>query len=81
MIGLIGAFWGIVVGWSISRIASFIARSFMENEGVTPFELFSVPFWLVLVSLSFGLVVALVAGYYPANRAAKIDPVAALRNE
>jgi putative ABC transport system permease protein len=81
LIGLIGAAGGIIFGWVISRIGSFIVKTLMENEGVPPVELFYIPAWLVISALTFGVLVSLLAGYYPANRAAKIDPVASLRNE
>ena len=81
LIGLIGASGGVIFGWIISRIGSLVAKTFMENEGVPPMEIFHIPLWLVLTSLAFGVIVSLLAGYYPANRAAKIDPVISLRNE
>lgn len=80
-IGAIGATVGIVFGWIITRIASGIAKTVMERQDVDPVELFAMPLWLILTALLFGLVVSLVAGFYPASRAARIDPVEALRNE
>jgi putative ABC transport system permease protein len=81
LIGLIGALGGVIFGWMISRIGSLVAKTLMEGEGVPPMEMFRVPPWLVVTALIFGVLVSLLAGYYPANRAARIDPVASLRNE
>ncbi len=82
MIGSIGASAGILFGWLISRLGSFIVQSFLENKGVDEaVELFSMPVWLVITSFTIGLVVALAAGYFPASKAAKVDPVEALRSD
>lgn len=81
LIGTIGASVGIVFGWIITRVATAIAHSFMAKEGVPLFELFSFPLWLIAGAISFGLLVSLGAGLYPASRAARVDPVQALRQD
>jgi len=81
VIGSIGAATGIVFGWIITRAVSVVARAIMEDQGVEAVELFALPWWLILIAFGFGLLVSLVAGFYPAARAARVDPIQALRND
>jgi ABC-type antimicrobial peptide transport system permease subunit len=81
VIGFLGAAGGILSGWIITRIAAAVAKAFMENEGIPPIDPFSLPLWLIGISMAIGIVVSIVAGFYPAARAARVDPVEALRND
>ncbi|UCG53205.1 MAG: ABC transporter permease, partial [Candidatus Latescibacterota bacterium] len=81
VIGAIGAAIGIFLGWLGTRIAAFVMRLIMEREEMVVYDPFALPYWLILLAFSFGVVVALLAGLYPAARAARVDPVEALRSE
>jgi len=81
VIGLIGTIAGIFFGWLITRIVSAIAQMYMSKEGIPKMELFALPMWLILIALAVGVSVSVLAGFYPAARAAKVDPVEALRND
>jgi ABC-type antimicrobial peptide transport system permease subunit len=81
LVGLIGAVAGIISGWAITRIVTVIAHIYMKREGLPEVALFSLPLWLILIALAIGTGVAILAGSYPAARAARVDPVEALRND
>ncbi|HTK81892.1 MAG TPA: FtsX-like permease family protein [Bacteroidota bacterium] len=81
VIGFLGTTAGIFFGWTITRIAAAIAKHYMEQEGIPGIDLFALPFWLIGIALAVGIGVSVVAGLYPAARAARVDPVAALRND
>jgi putative ABC transport system permease protein len=80
-IGITGGALGLVLGWIVTRIANAVANYYMRPEGVPATELFHMPLWLILGALGFSILVSLLAGLYPAVRAARVDPVTALRHD
>jgi putative ABC transport system permease protein len=81
MIGLVGGAFGLVLGWVVTEIANAVANHYLRPQGVPEVDLFHIPLWLVLGALLFSTGVSLLAGLYPASRAAAVDPVKALRHD
>ncbi len=80
-IGLIGGIFGLGLGWLVTRVANFIMLSYLRPQDLPPVDLFYFPIWLLLGAIGFSVLVSLAAGLYPAIRAARIDPVRALRHD
>lgn len=81
-IGFIGGCGGLLLAKIISLIANHLAAP-MVSQAVElgNLTLSIIPMWLVLVSLVFASLVGMLAGYFPAVRATKLSPLAAIRNE
>ena len=81
VIGVSGGFVGILLGWVVGRVINFGANVYIRSQGGTPGTLFSLPLWLIASAIAFSVVVSLIAGSYPASRAARLDPIQALRHD
>jgi putative ABC transport system permease protein len=80
--GVLGGALGVGMGWLIGRVINFGTNLYLQRQlEAKPQEFWYVPLWLVLGAVGFSVLVSLFAGLYPASRAAKLDPVQALRHE
>jgi ABC-type antimicrobial peptide transport system permease subunit len=79
--GVLGGIVGVVLGWAIGQVINFGTNAYLRRQSLPPEHFWAVPFWLVAFAIVFAFVVSLVSGLYPAGRAARLDPVQALRYE
>jgi putative ABC transport system permease protein len=79
--GLIGGSLGVALGWIIGRAINFGTNIYLQKMKMPAENLWTVPLWLVAGAIGFAVLVSILAGIYPAARAAKLDPVQALRYE
>jgi putative ABC transport system permease protein len=75
VLSLVGGLIGIGLGWAISTIVGEIAAA--NNAPINP----TIGLDVVLLATLFSTAVGLFFGLYPANRAAGLEPVEALRYE
>jgi putative ABC transport system permease protein len=81
MIGLLGGVFGLALAWVVSFIINQVINHFASGQGVPFIQYFSFPWWLCLGAVAFSIAVSLIAGIYPTLRAARVDPVVALRHD
>jgi putative ABC transport system permease protein len=79
--GILGGIFGLILGWAIGQLINFGTNIYLRRQSIPPEHFWSVPLWLAVFSIVFAFVVSLISGLYPAGRAARLDPVQALRYE
>lgn len=77
-IGFVGGIAGNILSLILSGVINLVLSG--ESMGVSG-SLSYIPVWLILASLGFAVLVGMAAGYFPAVRAMKLSPLAAIRNE
>jgi putative ABC transport system permease protein len=79
--GLSGGVLGVLLGWLIGRALTLATNIYLKRQDLPGVQISSVPLWLIAGAIGFAVLVSLIAGLYPASRAAKLNPVDALRYE
>ncbi|HWP84099.1 MAG TPA: ABC transporter permease [Terriglobia bacterium] len=79
--GLAGGAIGVAIGWGIARAINWGTAYYLAQRDFPPETVAAVPWWLVGAAVVFAVLVSLAAGIYPASRAARLDPVQAIRYE
>lgn len=84
-IGFIGGALGLLLSYGLSAILNHVGSSFLgdfvlmmnTSEGVASY----IPLWLAVAALIFAMLVGMIAGFFPALRAMRLSPLAAIRTE
>ncbi len=82
VIGVTGGVVGTLLAWALDGIANGLAYRFLlKPQGAGFIDFFSLPPYLSAGAILFALIISILAALYPAARAARIDPVRALRHD
>jgi len=82
LIGFIGGILGLVFSLINQSILKVAIEAFLKTKGIKDIpQLFSNPLWLLWGSMFFAILISVLAGLYPASKAAKMNPVDSLKHE
>jgi len=81
LLGFLGGIFGVAIGYGLTFLANIFVNQQLAANAVSSRDIATVPLWLVLTVILSTTLIGTLAGLYPAHRAAKLDPVEALRHE
>jgi putative ABC transport system permease protein len=81
VIGALGGVIGLIFAWLLGRAINTGANFYFVSQGFQKENLFTIPLWLIGGAMVFSILVSIMSGLYPADRAARIDPTRALRHD
>jgi ABC-type lipoprotein release transport system permease subunit len=79
--GLFGGVLGVLLGFAIGKAINIGTGIYLRNHQLPAEPVWILPPWLIGAAIAFSILVSLLAGLYPASRAAKLDPVQTLKYE
>jgi len=79
--GFFGGVLGITLGFAIGKAINLGTGIYLHNHQLPAEPVWILPPWLIGAAIAFSIVVSLLAGLYPASRAARLDPVQTLKYE
>jgi putative ABC transport system permease protein len=79
--GFFGGVLGIALGFAIGKAINLGTGIYLKQHQLPAEPVWIMPVWLIGAAILFSVVVSLLAGLYPASRAAKLDPVQTLKYE
>ncbi len=79
--GFFGGILGIGLGFAIGKAINLGTAVYMHHHQLPSEAVWILPPWLIGAAIAFSIVVSLLAGLYPASRAARLDPVQTLKYE
>lgn len=81
LLGFLGGTFGIIAGYGFVQVANIFINVQLAANGVPNRDIIILPLWLILMVIGASTIIGMLAGLYPAHRAASLDPVEALRHE
>lgn len=79
IVGFLGGIMGIIFGVTIGFLLNTAMNVAAANFGGKSMSLFSFPLWFLLFIATFSAVVGFLTGIFPAQRAASLNPLDAIR--
>lgn len=77
--GFLGGIVGTGFGFVLGELLNFGMNILASALGGQPIKLFYYPFWFIIFILILSTLVGFIAGFWPARRAASLNPLEALR--
>jgi putative ABC transport system permease protein len=82
LVGLLGGLGGLLLGRVVSLALEVVVNAVARGQGIDgPVMVFAFPWQLLGGAVLFAVTISVLAGVYPASRAARVDPIRALRGE